>query len=170
MTARLVRQAQAGDGDAFVSLMSQYKIDMYKVAKGILGNETDVADAMSETLLLAFEHIKDVRRPEYFKTWLIRVLINVCKDMLKEKKRCGVTDHIPDRGAPDTAQENVEFLELLAVLEPKSRILMILYYGIGFNSRQIAALLGMKSSTVRTGLRRAREQLKMELERQEAGT
>ena len=74
----LAYRAKKGDADAFVKLMEENKMAMYKVAKSYLRNEEDVADAMSETVLAAFEHIKELRRPEYFKTWLIRILINQC--------------------------------------------------------------------------------------------
>ena len=169
MTTWLVRQAQAGNGDAFVQLMDMYKMDLYKVARGFFKSETDVADAMSETLLAAFEHIKDVREPAYFKTWLIRILINKCKDMVKDKKRYSVVEAFPERGAEDMRQEDVEFRELLNILKPQYRILMILYYGEGFNARQISEIMDMKESTVRTWLRRVRMQLKAELDYREVG-
>ena len=67
------------------------------------------------------------------------------------------------------AQEDVEFRELLNILKPQYRILMILYYGEGFNARQISEIMDMKESTVRTWLRRARMQLKAELDYREVG-
>ena len=70
----LVKQAQRGDADAFVALIEKYKMDLYKVAKACLKNEEDVADVMQETTLSAWEHIGELKKAAYFKTWLTRIL------------------------------------------------------------------------------------------------
>ena len=72
----LVKQAQRGDADAFVEKNKKYKMDLYKVAKACLKNEEDVADVMQETTLSAWEHIGELKKAAYFKTWLTRILIN----------------------------------------------------------------------------------------------
>lgn len=69
----LVRQAQNGNLDAFVQLMEQSKQSLYKVAKSYLKREEDVADAMQETVLSAYENLPNLREASYFKTWLTRI-------------------------------------------------------------------------------------------------
>lgn len=88
----LVKQAQRGDADAFVALIEKYKMDLYKVAKACLKNEEDVADVMQETTLSAWEHIGELKKAAYFKTWLTRILINNCNNVLRERKRCIATE------------------------------------------------------------------------------
>ena len=92
----LVRKAQRGDPEAFVSLIEENKSSLYRVAKGFFQSEDDIADAISETVLSAYEHIGDLKRSEYFRTWLIRILINCCNGMLRERKRCEVTEVFPE--------------------------------------------------------------------------
>lgn len=53
----LVKMAKKGDAESFILLIEQNKQDMYKVARGFLRNEEDVADAMSETVLTCYEKI-----------------------------------------------------------------------------------------------------------------
>lgn len=55
-----------GDADAFVALIEKYKMDLYKVAKACLKNEEDVADAMQETTLSAWEHIGELEKGSLF--------------------------------------------------------------------------------------------------------
>ncbi len=61
--------------------MEMNKQSMYKVAKSYLRYEEDVADAMQETILICYEKLGDLKEPKYFKTWMIRILINKCKDI-----------------------------------------------------------------------------------------
>ena len=62
MDALLVKRAQREDVGAFVELMEKYKTALYKVAKSYLGSEDDIADVMQDTVLAAYEHIKELDR------------------------------------------------------------------------------------------------------------
>ena len=75
---QLVKRSISGDADAFLELMEKNSLAMYKVARGILDNDEDAADAMQDTILTCFEKIHTLKNPEYFKTWMIRILINEC--------------------------------------------------------------------------------------------
>ena len=75
----LIKKAIHGDADAFLELMDVNSLAMYKVAKGILGNDDDVADAVQNTILTCFEKLNTLKKPRYFKTWMIRILMNVIR-------------------------------------------------------------------------------------------
>ena len=83
----LVRQAQRGDDQAFVELIEENKQTMYKVAVGILRNDSDAADAIQESILTCYERMTELKKPQYFKTWLLRILINNCNQMIRERKK-----------------------------------------------------------------------------------
>ena len=82
----LVKRAKKGDAEAFITLIEENKQSMYKVAKGFLRNEEDIADAMAQTVLDCYEKIGTLKQSSYFKTWMIRILINNCKDMIRKRK------------------------------------------------------------------------------------
>ena len=88
----LIKKAIYGDTDAFLELMDVNSLAMYKVAKGILGNDDDVADAVQNTILTCFEKLNTLKKPRYFKTWMIRILINNCNEMLRHKGRENLAD------------------------------------------------------------------------------
>lgn len=71
----LVKKAMAGNKDAFAQLMEMNAQSMYKVARAYFTSDADVADAISDTVLICFEQLDTLRKPEYFKTWMIRILI-----------------------------------------------------------------------------------------------
>ena len=84
---QLVKRARDGDGEAFLALMEQYSGAMYKIARSILGNNEDAADAIQETILICFEKIAELRQPRYFKTWMTRILINECRKIIRQNSR-----------------------------------------------------------------------------------
>ena len=83
---RLVRKAQRGDKNAFMALIEKNQLALYRAAKAILHREEDVEDAVQETICKAFYKLSDLRQPKYFKTWLTRILINCCYDLLRQQK------------------------------------------------------------------------------------
>ena len=86
----LVKRAQRGDDQAFVELIEENKQAMYKVAVGILKNDFDAADAIQQSILTCYEKLKELEKAQYFKTWLLRILINNCNQMLREQKKVDV--------------------------------------------------------------------------------
>lgn len=152
----LVKQAIHGDAEAFIELMEANKHMLYKVARGYLKSEEDIADVLQETMLAAFEHIRDLQKPAYFKTWLTRILINKCMDILRESQRMVVTDEVPEQVYFNREQYHLEFMQLLETLPEHSRVIFLLYYGEGFGTKEIAEILEMNENTVKTRLRRGR--------------
>ena len=158
----LVKRAQKGDAEAFIRLIEKHKISMYKAAKSYLKNEEDVADVMQDTVLSAFEHIRELKHTGYFKTWITRILINHCLDMLKQEKRC-VPVEWTERESAEVQDKDRAFYELLEELSEDYRIIFLLYYGEGFYVREIADLLEMNENTVKSKLRRGRKKLEQVL-------
>lgn len=163
---RLVIRAMQEDTEAFLELMQYHTQSMYKVARGFLRNEEDVADALQDTILTCFEKLKTLKEPKYFKTWMIRILINECKNILKENNRQCLLEEFPDVADTHSQTEQLEFAELLNALDEKYRVILILYYVEGFKIPEISQLLEMKESTVKTRLARGRKSLEYEYEYQ----
>ena len=162
----LVRKAQCGDAEAFISLMEECKMTMRRVAYGYLGNDEDVADVIQDTILAAYESLHTLQKQKHFKTWLVRILINNCTKTWRRNKRnvsleneqaAGHTESI-DRGKAD-----VEFKELLLSLPEDSRAIFQLYYGEQFTTKEIAVILDMNENTIKSKLHRGKEQLRVEL-------
>ena len=160
----LVKQAQRGNADAFISLIEENKQALQRVAYGFFQNEEDVADAIQDTILDAFEHIGDLKKADFFKTWLIRILINNCNQIFNHNRKNFYTDTIPEREASAENDSNLEFMELLQSLPPDSRLIFQLYYGEQFTTKEIGNILRMNESTVKSRLHRGKEQLRSQLQ------
>ena len=151
---QLVRRAKKRDPDAFTELMQLHEKDMYRTASAILPQDADIADAIQETILTVWEKIDTLQKNRYFKTWMIRILINKCKDILRSGRRMICVEELPEQAAKDTveAEANLEWKEALWGLDEKNRLIVV-------RTAEIGKLLQLPDSTVRTRLARGREQL-----------
>lgn len=109
----LVKKAQKKDDQAFVELMERCKSGMYKVARSYLKDDADIADAIQETVINCYEHIGRLKNADYFKTWLTRILINNCKDILAAGKRVYPLEQIEEQENTCMEMQNYEFQELM---------------------------------------------------------
>ena len=155
----LIKLAQQRNADAFTELMQAQMQAMYKTARAILKNDEDVADAISETILICWEKMKQLKKPEFFKTWLTRILINECNNILRQRKRVHPVEEVEETAGAISEYENVEWVEMMNGLDEKYRLVMILYYVNGLNTTEIASTLHIPVSTVRTRLSRGRKQM-----------
>lgn len=139
---------------------------LYRVARSLLRREEDQKDAVSEAVMRAWAHRSSLREEKYFTTWLVRILINECRRLLKKQARTVLmadaqwhaleADSVPeDVLAVSSAVDN---------LPEKLRLPVVLYYMEGFALRETAAILAVPVGTVKARLHRARKALKMELE------
>lgn len=84
---RLVERAIKGDEQAFLSIMHEHKLSLYKTALAYLKNRDEALEEIQEVTFRAYQNIKTLREPNYVKTWLIRIMINYCQDYLKKNQR-----------------------------------------------------------------------------------
>jgi len=83
----LVRKSKTGDSDAFSKLIKIYEKDLYRVAIAMVKNDDDALDCIQDTILKAYENIDKLNHENYFKTWIIKILINKCNDIISKNKR-----------------------------------------------------------------------------------
>lgn len=156
----LIGKAVQGDVSAFLDLMDQNSLAMYKVARAILNNDEDAADAIQDTILCCFEKLHTLEKQEYFKTWMTRILINNCNLILRRHRRERLPGELPEPAKQDMSLAEFEFKEMLNLIDEKYRLVLAFYYMEGFKIPEIAKLLGLNQNTVKTRLARAREQIR----------
>ncbi len=152
----LVYQAKRHDKEAFGKLIRIHTASMYKVAKAILKNDEDVADAIQETILACWEKINTLKKNNYFKTWLIRILINNCNALYRQRSRMVLDEIVSETAEQEKQYAAIEWQEFLRCLDEKYRIVTVLYYVEGFKIREIAEILELNENTVSTRLAKAR--------------
>ena len=138
---------------------------LYRIAKTMLGGEQDCADAAQQAILRAWEQLGTLRKPQHFRTWLTRILINECNAILRLRQRIAPYEPEQAEAVPaPTPDDHSDLYTALLALDEKYRLPVVLYYLEGFKTREIARLLSVPEGTVKTRLRAARELLRKNLE------
>ena len=152
----LVKKAQQGDAQAFVQLIKINKQTMYKITRSYISNDEDIADAIQDTIETCWRSVGNLTGAEYFRTWMTRILINNCINIIRRNKREHPVNEFPEYGKASAEIDNYEFNELMDSLDEKYRTILLLYYGEGFKISEIAQLLDIEENTVKTRLSRGR--------------
>lgn len=171
----LVRMARKGDADAFVKLIENSQDTLKRISFAWLKDENDVADALQDTILDAFSNIGQLKKEEYFKTWLVKILINNCTRIYRRNRRLlqfeVSADRYQEENWPSDAQAEaveaeLEFFDLLKILPEDSRVIFQMHFGEQFTIAEIAEILHMKENTVKSRIHRGKIQLREQVEKE----
>lgn len=148
--------AKRGDKEAYVRLMRENKASMYRVAKSIL----IIEDAVSEAVLKGYTGINKLRKDDYFKTWIIRILINECNLIYKKRKKEVFLEkaHI-ETLTEEENKKDFDLYEAVNLLDEDLRITTLLFYFEDMKYKDIAEILKIREGTVKSRLSRAKEKL-----------
>jgi RNA polymerase sigma-70 factor, ECF subfamily len=173
----LVRRAQAGDKEAFEELVRRHQHRVFAVAGGILRRREDVEDIAQQVFVKAYFSLKRFDQRAAFSTWLYKITVNECWDLLRKKKvrplvyesdlseeqaqQFSASERV-ESGAQDIsdkleAQQQVELL--LRGLDERDRMMLILKEVEGFAIEEIAEILDLNANTVKVRLFRARRRI-----------
>lgn len=110
---------------------------LYRVSRTILSSDADCCDAVQEALTRAWKHRNDVN-PRFFKTWLLRILINECHNIGRRLKRMIPVEEMPEWPAPQAEETGV--MEALQRIKEPWRIVLIMHELEGFTYAEIASV------------------------------
>ena len=141
--------------------MNAYGDTVYRLALCRLQNTADAEDVYQDVFLRLLEQNASGWDGEHTKAWLLRTALNRCADLGRARKRRGAVslDEVPDMARP-VDEAAAELWDAVARLPEKLRTAVHLFYGEGYESGEIGALLGVPAATVRSRLHRARAELK----------
>jgi len=173
----LVRRAQGDDKEAFEELVRRHQHRVFAVAGGILRRREDVEDIAQQVFVKAYFSLKRFDQRAAFSTWLYKITVNECWDLLRKKKvrpllyesdlseeqaqQFGAAERL-ESGAQDIsdkleAQQQVE--RLLEGLDERDRMMLVLKEVEGFAIEEIAEILDLNANTVKVRLFRARRRI-----------
>lgn len=159
-TTQIVILAQNGDIEALIRLIEDHKQEMFRIAFGILKNNADAADAIQDTALACYEKINTLKNPAVFKSWLLKILVNHCRKILKERCKLKSIQELQSSdsctGPEKEVTEQIEFSRLMNQIELKYRIVLLLFYAEEYSVKEIGEILDLNENTVKTRLSRGR--------------
>ena len=146
------------DGEDLTRYIGLYHGTVYRLAYSYVKNTADAEDITQETFLKLYKFRGAFQADENCKAWLIRVTINLSKNLLRSgwfTKRTELTEDIPCEDKQDRS-----LIEYVMALPEKYRVAIHLYYYEGYSVKEIADITGATASSVTTRLMRGRERLK----------
>lgn len=158
----LIEKAKNEDGEAFTQLILQIEKDLYCIAKTRIANENDIDDILQETMLMAYLNLKKLKNNAFFKTWIIRILMNNCHKFYKRKKHQSLEENekVEEFGSSEMDLSNIEFENFIAFLKEDEKTILTLYYYLGYTTKEIAKILNKREGTICSKISRAKVKIK----------
>lgn len=173
MENNIVRLAQCGDVGAFNSLVETYKKELYAIAKSRLKIEADVEDAVQETLFCVYKDIWTLKNESYFKTWVVKILINNCNDIISDNNASILyfDDTAIERVEDDSdeyykMERNQDFFDMIDFLTNEEKAIMIMRFSQDFNISEISNVFNIREGTIRMKILRIKEKIRNRYENQ----
>ena len=150
--------------ETFKEKVLETESTLYNVSKSILSNDKDCEDAVQEAILKAYNKLKTLKEEEYFKTWLIRILINECYSLKRKELKTLSYEECFDIADDNNKGEYSELYFEIQKLPERIRITIVLYYVEGYSIKEIKKILKIPEGTVKSRLAKGRKLLKIKLE------
>ncbi len=147
-------------------MIQTYEKDLLRLCCMYLKDRTMAEDAVQETFVKAYRNLKSFRGESNEKTWLVRIAINVCKDMQRTAwfQNLGRMVNLDDVKLPQETEVRSEVVEQIMSLPKKLKEVVLLFYYENMNQSEIAEALGVSVTTVHRRLNKAREALRLLLQ------
>jgi RNA polymerase sigma-70 factor, ECF subfamily len=171
--ATLIQRAQKGDHDAFATLVDVHQRYVYNLALRVVKDENEALDLAQETFVRAWTALPNFRGQSQFRTWLYRIVTNLCYNRLPNLRRSlndlgdDVMENVPETNLtfdnPALEYESNEtknyVQQAIEALDEKYRLLLTMRYQNELSYEEIASTLNLPLGTVKTGIFRAKAQL-----------
>lgn len=175
--ASLIQRAQKGDQDAFAALVNEHQGYVYNLALRVLKDENEALDLAQETFVRAWTALPNFRGQSQFRTWLYRIATNLCYNRLPGLRRSladlgdDVMMDLPESPHAttnpvrefETNEAKVHLHKTIDELDSNYKLLITLRYQNELSYEEIASTLNLPLGTVKTGLFRAKEKLRLAL-------
>lgn len=166
MSTDTINKARAGDKQAFAQLYLQHKDSLYRYAYFKLGNAHDAQDAVADCVAEAYAGISRLKSEKAFVSWIFQILYRICCAVLSQNSARRDVLSLDESGDVPVTDDHLapELEEALALLSSEEKDIVLLSVISGYKTREIAEMLDIKHSTVRSKLSRALAKMKNFLE------
>jgi RNA polymerase sigma-70 factor (ECF subfamily) len=169
--SKLVRLTLRGDANAFEQIIIRYESRVMTLAARLIGSRDDARDVAQEVFLRAFKYLHRADPQKALEPWLLRIAVNVCRDLVRRRLRRqktfvdgGLAEPIDRSSDPcvglERKQQRVFLQKALDRLPEKERLAIVLRDIEGLSTADVAAMLRSSETTVRSQVSRGRLRLK----------
>ena len=160
-----MKKAQKGNDKAFLKIFQQYEEDIYRMAFVYVKNQEDALDVVQEVAYQSFKKIHTLKKPEYFKTWLMKITINCAINIVKKNRK--VIQLIPEFeefiGSDDEdIPLSLTLQDLIDTLQEDEKSIVLLRFYQNYTFKEISEVLEIPLGTAKSVLYRALDKLRKE--------
>ncbi|WP_107838363.1 sigma-70 family RNA polymerase sigma factor [Metasolibacillus meyeri] len=163
----LVEKAQNGDEQAFYDLLEPLQNQLYRMAYVYVQNENDAIDIFQQAMIRAYEGLPKLKEPQYFTTWMTRIVINCSKTYITKGQHTELTEpqafDLLEAPSHERVEEELDLWQALASLDEKYKTVLLLRFYQDYTVREIAEIMASPEGTVKTNIRRGLQRLRQQL-------
>ena len=162
-----VTKACMGDQKAYERLIIPLENKMYRVSRSVLFHDADCSDAIQETLVRVWRKISQLKDSTLFEPWLMRILVNECyKQAKRNKQNISFNDDLlfEVKESSGDIDLSMDLRRIIDTLPRHERMVIVLYYTLGYKVKDVADILNIPTGTVKSQLSRGRTHLAKKLE------
>lgn len=159
----LVKKAINGHAESFTELIKMHKTYLYKIAFSYVKDEQRALDILQECIYKSFLNIDKLKHPQFFKTWITKILINVAITYIKKERQVVYLDNeVLDKPQAVSIQieDKLDLYDAIDCLREKYKTVIILKYFNDMSIDEIASIMDIPSNTVKSHLKRAKDELR----------
>lgn len=152
----------------FEELIKHEQDKLYRVAYTYMRNEQDALDVVQDAIINGYKAFHKLEQPEYFSTWMTRILINTAINAIRKKKKVTFLEldkHEPSMKNSDQSIHRMDLEEVLDMLKPEQKTLIIMRFYYGYSLKEMAQLLDKPEGTIKSQLHRTLSQVKSNLDK-----
>lgn len=164
----LIKSSLNGNQDAYIELIQMIQSELYHIAQSQFNNIDDINDAIQETIIHSYNKLHTLKNPTFFKTWIIRILINECNSIhRKRKKQLGLFNKISNSVDSfsffekdiQNKENEIDFELLIRHLNYDERLILTLYYQNKYTPTEISNILNLNVNTIKSKILRAKQKI-----------
>ncbi|MGD0756714.1 MAG: RNA polymerase sigma factor [Bacteroidales bacterium] len=175
---QLIEECRGGNFNNFRKLVELTSPFAYSVAFRMLGNEDQAKDVVQETMVTIWQKLKKIKSAEVYKTWIYRVVVNKCYDVMRKRKKNPefiadeqtwrvISNRISE--GPSAALENGETSKIIGILterlSSKQKAVFVLSDLEGLSNDEVSEITGISKSAVKANLYHARKSISEKVEK-----
>ena len=163
---RLVKKAQKGNDKAYLMLFQQYEADIYRMAYVYVKNKDDALDLVQEVAYQSFKKISTLKKPEYFKTWLMKITINCALSLINKNKKViplNLDFEVLTGSEDEDIALTLSLHKLIDTLKEDEKGVILLKYYDDRTLKEISEILDIPLGTAKSVLYRALDKLRQNL-------
>ena len=157
-----VEKAVRGDGEVFAKLVEERKDMLYRTAFLYVKNQQDALEIVDSAVYKAYVSIKKLKKPEFFNTWITKILINCAVDLLRYRKRVvQLSENYDDVYIESDSTISIDLYNAVDKLQGKCKTVIILKYYNNLKISEVAEIMECSESNVKNYIHKALKELRI---------